>query len=1244
MVRRSGKNRAWFIAGISISLILAGLIWGYSLVSRTPDQYKEQISSTVQKDFLQAIKAAEDRSFSLAEKHSVGREPEWQDGTVRLLLDKEGNMLDWNQSAWTPGMRTLSDLRKLSSYQTYSEKNKLYYFFANQVDGYSLFSLVPLQVTYRIQNSNLPPYLFLGRYLNRPFVSELIPKLQVQLKESPDAINIFDDHGNFAFGFKVPHPERFFYFDRVIALSLLIFGVVIGIWLLHRILRQRKGQRFAAICTIALVLGLRILGILFSFPAAYVPIKLFSPTVLALDNITPSLGDLIWNVLTLLLVIHLLFRAFHRPIARIYRKVLSRTWISWALHGYILAFSVLLITFFFHQLDRITLNSKINFVFSNIFELDGFSVLAFMVIGMMLLGLQIVLFHLLRFSFHFVLRNKRQWWAVGAFSITCLLLPAWIIWGFSMPYIFVVIVSVLLTLAILARNRGRFLFRLDILNFLLGTTLFSLLTSVGIMTGENTRRKAEMELIAERLSDQHDLVTESLYDRVVKEVKESVLILQYDPGEIAEGLLEDFFKQNFKGYEVRIFVYDGEQHLLEKTYVEPYLPANQDLKLANSGLATQTEGLYLMPYFQDSYDKIYVGEFNLPPFRNMANLLVQVELWPSEIRPNQLYPNLLIDDVIRTRSSVGKAYDYAIYQGDRLFRKHSSESFPRLFSAPSYLANQGYVHARQPEYNLLFYKASESKTIVVRAKRQGFFDAANMFSFIFYFNILGFILVMIPRWAYLAIRGGRTFFQTSLRVKIQLLFLSLSVVPLFIVLFLLSPYIKQQIFQELSQSLQDETGRVAGLVRDAYLQVYKEGSDQMASAAALQAELVEIERSVFNDVNIYNRLGRLDFTTQPSIYDLGLNSEFMNPAVFAELSAGAAYDQVVEESIGKLSYFSGYYPLMTDAREVIGYVNIPFLKNQDQVNDQSQNLLTFLVDVYVFIFLGLGVVAVVISNSIIRPLNLLGARLEATNLGKMNDPIPYDSKDEVGQIIRSYNQMLTKLAESEKKLAQNQREMAWKEMARQVAHEIKNPLTPMKLSVQHLIRAWGAKAANLDTMFEKVTRTILVQIDSLVNIANSFSEFAKMPEPNRSVFELNEVIGEVAELYGHEDKVQLELHLAKEAFFVLSDRDQLSRVFNNLVKNGIQAIEHDHGRVEIRMEVRGKESFITVRDNGKGIPEDIRKKIFEPNFSTKSSGMGLGLAIVKRIIQSSGGSIDFESVEGEGTAFHIVLPAAERPE
>lgn len=467
-----------------------------------------------------------------------------------------------------------------------------------------------------------------------------------------------------------------------------------------------------------------------------------------------------------------------------------------------------------------------------------------------------------------------------------------------------------------------------------------------------------------------------------------------------------------------------------------------------------------------------------------------------------------------------------------------------------------------------------------------------------------------------------------------------SVVPVFAMIIFFSPFIRDRFSSGVKNDLSRQAEQLSVLLKDyVYAACGTEGEFENTVMLERKVRLTGEEHQV--DLNLFDTQGRLIMTTQNAVYELGLAPFYMNPEAVNSMKQGKLSEFVSREYLGGLEYFSAYLPMRAPGGDILAYLNLPLLSRQDEVNSEIRDLISFLVDIYALVLLLTGILTLFLSNSIIRPLTLLRKRLEKTTLGRTNEPVKWESEDEIGEMIRSYNHMLGKLADSEQKLSRSQRELAWKEMARQVAHEIKNPLTPMKLSIQHLARAWKSGSGNIEALFEKVTQTLMVQIDSLVNIANSFSEFARMPEPKKSVFSLNEVIREVVNLYEHTEGVQFFLHLPEKDFLVNWDRDQVSRVFNNLIKNAVQAFESGSGEITLTMTVQQGKAFVTVKDNGKGIPADIREKIFQPNFSTKTSGMGLGLAMVKQVVDGAGGEIRFESETGAGTTFFIELPGSD---
>jgi len=288
------------------------------------------------------------------------------------------------------------------------------------------------------------------------------------------------------------------------------------------------------------------------------------------------------------------------------------------------------------------------------------------------------------------------------------------------------------------------------------------------------------------------------------------------------------------------------------------------------------------------------------------------------------------------------------------------------------------------------------------------------------------------------------------------------------------------------------------------------------------------------------------------------------------------------------------------------------------------------------------VVSLFISRSITNPLRLLRQRLDETQLGNRAEPIQWTSQDEIGSIITSYNQMLAKLEESERKLTRSEREGAWREMARQVAHEMKNPLTPMKLSVQQLVRALKrSEDAQVAQHAERVSGTLLTQIDSLTAIANSFAQFAQLNEPRREPIDLHAVLQEAELLFQEANGciVRYEPPQARlasgEWLPITGDSNQLGQVVVNLIRNAKQA-----GATEIvvRAKCTNETVEVEVQDNGAGIPPEVQPRIFEPNFSTKSSGMGLGLAISRRIVEHLNGRIRFVSEPSAGTRFSLRFP------
>ena len=298
------------------------------------------------------------------------------------------------------------------------------------------------------------------------------------------------------------------------------------------------------------------------------------------------------------------------------------------------------------------------------------------------------------------------------------------------------------------------------------------------------------------------------------------------------------------------------------------------------------------------------------------------------------------------------------------------------------------------------------------------------------------------------------------------------------------------------------------------------------------------------------------------------------------------------------------------------------------------------INLYLILFLASVIVAVVLSNRITQPLSLIRENLRGIQLGKKSEQIHYQAKDEIGALVREYNHKVDELAESAELLARSERESAWREMAKQIAHEIKNPLTPMKLNIQYLQRAKEEGNEHYDDFFERVTRNLIEQIDTLSGIATEFSNFAQIPKAKNEFFNLIEVIENICSLFEPNQNLQFTIEKNQQSnISIFADKEQFSRAILNLIKNGIQAIPADQiGEIRISVKKEKSIALLAISDNGAGISPEAEENLFQPNFTTKTSGMGLGLSIVKNIINNFGGKIWYTTKLNEGTTFYIEIP------
>jgi len=636
-----------------------------------------------------------------------------------------------------------------------------------------------------------------------------------------------------------------------------------------------------------------------------------------------------------------------------------------------------------------------------------------------------------------------------------------------------------------------------------------------------------------------------------------------------------------------------------------------------------------------------------------GNIFILLE--PKFIQSSYSYPEL-----IRKKRDAKlfnlEDYSYAIYNHGKLLHQKGEYSYDLRFSQSQFESQNRLLNWRG--YRHFVHGQEEGIYVVLSMRNDRLITGLSIFTFafLFYALVLSFLAFVRYFWerflfSWISSRKGRDealkykvkksqfwkdfgFDQLYLSTRIRFAMVALVILGLLISLYFTIQFISFNDANQARSDLMYKIREVAGMVQDEV-----DLEKKLSQTEARQLIVNEISDVYKVEANVFDAEGKLLVSSESDLFDHHLLAPIMDIEAFRAVDLDGKSQFITEEYIRNLSFLSAYVPLLNDQRAVIGYLNLPYFSRQGELQNKISAYIVTFVNVYFFlIILALGL-AYLVSKRISKPLQILRDKLSHTSYGKTNEMIDWKRQDEIGQLVKQYNKMVVDLEQSARKLSESEREGAWKEMARQVAHEIKNPLTPMKLNIQHLHRAWASGSDKLDQTIERVSRIVIEQIDSLSKLANEFSSFAKMPVDNFEKCDLTKILLNTIHLFEKSENITFSYEEDMSTVQVMGDKDQLGRVFNNIIKNAIQAIpESKNGLIGIKLEIAVGYATIQIRDNGSGIEEEKQDKVFVPNFSTKTSGMGLGLAITKKIVEACDGEIWFETTIGEGTTFFVRLP------
>lgn len=1081
-------------------------------------------------------------------------------------------------------------------------------------------------------------YAYQNEYLENSFHPSFNINLPAKISLSPekDGISIFSENGSFLFSvlftrdFHLKDNEAILIFFLYLLSLCFFIGFIHQLYLL--VFRRISGKTLIISALLADILLIRLILFYFDIPSILYDSSLFNPSFYAYSEIIPSLGDLFLHVFFVFTCAIVIFHHFKLRLNLLRKKIIFRIILS--------VFALMLIPFLFSGvlfiIESLVNDSVISLNLNNIFSLSLISLFSFTIIIMAFLA-----FLLLTSRIAFVVYRLS-----GSFNYFFLLSFLSISIFFAYQFFFSSIDWIIISFSFLYILSFGLFFRYQKFNFTLFSVTFyiSLFAFITTHTLHINNQKKELEhrkLLAIYLaSEQRDPIAEYLFDKKSAIIKSDTSIItlsklaNLNPSyldSLDAYLSKTYFSDYFSKFDQQITVCNKEDLLIVKPNdIETGCWEFFETMVKSTGYPTQNENLLFLKTGPD--DNRYLAFFDYSPDSlSETPFRIFIEFYPKYVARDLGFPDLLIDRKV-TRSPDLSDYSYAKYLNGNL--QHRVGKFFYSFSLDPTWKNEEQISLfDQNGYSHLIYKIDSSRDLVISIANKTFLDILAPFSYLFlffaFFCFITFLLLVFSNYKKHLNITFRNRLQISMSAVILFSFLVIGFFTLF--------YIRSLNSQKNNDILSEKTHSILVELQHKFSDI---SSLDQVSFSYISELLIKFSNVFFSDINLFDVNGELIASSRRQIFDENLISRLMNPIAFIELTQNGSSLFIQTEKIGKQTYLSSYIPFVNPNGKVIAYLNLPYFAKENDLRREISNFLVAYVNIYVIFIAVTILLALIISNYVSRPIKLIMSKIRKVNLGAPNEKIDWNHDDEIGQLVKSYNSMIDELAISAELLAKSERETAWREMARQVAHEIKNPLTPMKLSVQHLQHAWNQHAPDWNNRLERFTRTMIEQIDTLSVIASEFSDFAKMPATNKIPVNVSEVIYTAIALFRNYDSITFSfIQPENENFIILADKDQLLRAFNNLIKNSIQAIGNKNdGCIKIEINRVDKQCIINISDNGSGINPELTDKIFLPYFTTKTSGMGLGLAIVKNIIISSQGEIHFDSQAGKGTRFTIIFP------
>ncbi|HSV88680.1 MAG TPA: HAMP domain-containing sensor histidine kinase, partial [Bacteroidales bacterium] len=1109
--------------------------------------------------------------------------------------------------------------------------NGWYFYRAMPHQNFTIVGLYTVKTNFKYQN----------RFLVNDFHQNLAQAENIFFlsHKRNDSFEILDSESEYAFSVELRSEMALITLQRGIWILSMLFAVTsIFLFLLGTFqffsFRIAHGNPLVNLLGFAVsLLAFRFLLLIIQVPSVFYQGELFSPTLYAKSIVVPSLGDLFLYIVFSGIFIFFSYSQLKK--VQIAKLGLPKAFIA----GFFLLVLVVVFCWVTINLIRsLVIDSQLNLNVSILFDLDIFSVIGFFIIAGILFSFYFAV-HLL-FKIARLLFSNNKGYYLFLFIATLVLLAVDVIAGGLNILIWLLYTVALVVFEVFNRAPAH---KAAFTPVIIALFLFSIISTFALYRFNTIREQERRKTLALGLATEQDHIAEYLFydlEAALKsdnQLRNLIIKNPYNTNAIRQYLVHHYFYDFWGNYLFQVMVCRPEEMLLirpqnfEMTCSEYF-----DAYISAFGKPTISPSFIYLENYTGRNSYIARLNFEVPsPGGNTVNYHLILEFDAKHVIRDMGLPELLIDDRININRDLLN-YSYATYFEGELINKFGPYIYSIYLSTYGTFQNQFEFFIFDENEHLVYTKNNETQIIISKPVKT-FLEGIAPLSFLFILFLTLIILLLIATGQ----KELGNWLQITFKRRVQAFMVGLVIVSV-LAIGGVSTWFIVNFHNNKNQSILNEKSTSVLVDLESYLaseEILPDDYDYFLSDL-----LIDLNSVLFTDINLFGTDGFLVASSRPRIFEEEIVSQKMNPIAFAALRAEQKSQFIHKERIGNLEFYSSYVPLRNNQHDLLGYINLPYFAKQSELRNEISHFVLAFVNINLLLLFFAVIMALIISNHVTRPLQLIRDNLSRLQFGKTGPKISWARQDEIGQMINEYNRMIDELGISAERLARSEREFAWREMAKQVAHEIKNPLTPMRLSIQHLEKAWHENVPDWEKRLKRFSKTMVEQIDHLSLIAGEFSDFAKLPSGNNGLINLREFTPELLNLYDNLDNVVIELKMPRgnAPLLVIADKNQLHRVFNNLIRNSVQAYPKDQTAV-IQVIYEKNLDFVKchVRDFGCGISEKLKPNIFSPNFTTKSGGMGLGLSMVKTIVESMGGAISFQSKENEGTTFTFTLPVCE---